>query len=75
MDISSVRFEGDEKPMGEGSKKEFLSPEARAAFRQEVARELGVHVPKDGYMGEITSKQCGSMVKKIIEMYEQTFHE
>lgn len=41
----------------------------------EVAREIGVDL-KDGYNGELTSKQAGSvggyMVKKLIEKGEQS---
>ena len=51
-------------------------PEARAAldkFKMEAASEVGVNL-KDGYNGDLTSKQAGSvggqMVKKMIESYE-----
>ena len=43
-------------------------------FKQEVASEIGVPL-KDGYNGELTSKQAGSiggeMVKKMIMKQEQ----
>ena len=43
-------------------------------FKYEVAGELGVPL-KDGYNGDLTSKQNGSvggyMVKKMIESYER----
>ena len=52
-------------------------PEAKDAmnrFKQEVASEIGVPL-KDGYNGELTSKQAGSiggeMVKKMIMKHEQ----
>ena len=52
-------------------------PEARAAMEQfkfEVANELGVPL-SDGYNGNLTSKQNGSvggyMVKKMIEAQEK----
>ena len=52
-------------------------PEARAAldkFKMEAASEVGVNL-KDGYNGDLTSKQAGSvggqMVKKMIESYEK----
>ena len=52
-------------------------PEARAAmdkFKMEAAAEVGVNL-KQGYNGDLTSKQAGSvggqMVKKMIESYEQ----
>jgi hypothetical protein len=43
-------------------------------FKQEVASEIGVPL-KDGYNGELTSKQAGSiggeMVKQMIMKQEQ----
>ena len=52
-------------------------PEARAAlerFKMEAAAEVGVNL-KQGYNGDLTSKQAGSvggqMVKKMIESYEK----
>lgn len=52
-------------------------PEAKAAldkFKYEVASELGVPL-KEGYNGDLTSKQNGSvggyMVKKMIEAQER----
>jgi small acid-soluble spore protein D (minor alpha/beta-type SASP) len=51
-------------------------PEARAAldkFKMEAASEVGVNL-KQGYNGDLTSKQAGSiggqMVKKMIKQYE-----
>ncbi len=51
-------------------------PEARAAldkFKMEAASEVGVNL-KQGYNGDLTSKQAGSvggqMVKKMIKAYE-----
>lgn len=53
-------------------------PEARAAmdkFKMEAAAEVGVNL-KDGYNGDLTSRQAGSvggqMVKKMIESYEKS---
>ena len=52
-------------------------PEAREAlnrFKMEAASEVGVNL-KQGYNGELTSKQAGSiggqMVKKMIDAYEK----
>ena len=52
-------------------------PEARAAldkFKMEAAAEVGVNL-KQGYNGDLTSRQAGSiggqMVKKMIQKYEQ----
>ena len=51
-------------------------PEAREAlnkFKMEAANEVGVNL-KQGYNGDLTSKQAGSvggqMVKKMIQAYE-----
>lgn len=51
-------------------------PEARQAmdqFKQQAASEVGVNL-KQGYNGDLTSKQAGSvggqMVKKMIQAYE-----
>ena len=53
-----------------------LVPEAKAAldkFKMEAASEVGVTM-KEGYNGDLTSKQAGSiggqMVKKMVEKYE-----
>jgi small acid-soluble spore protein D (minor alpha/beta-type SASP) len=58
------------------SKNQKLVPEARAAldkFKMEAASEVGVNL-KQGYNGDLTSKQAGSvggqMVKKMVEKYE-----
>ena len=53
-----------------------LVPQAKDAlnrFKMEAASEVGVNL-KQGYNGDLTSKQAGSvggqMVKKMIEAYE-----
>ena len=52
-------------------------PEAREAlnrFKMEAASEVGVNL-KQGYNGDLTSRQAGSvvgqMVKKMIQKYEE----
>lgn len=59
------------------SKSKTLVPEAREAlnrFKMEAANDVGVNL-KEGYNGDLTSKQAGSvggqMVKKMIKEYEQ----
>lgn len=54
----------------------ILNPNARDAmdrFKMEAASEVGVNL-KQGYNGDLTSKQAGSvggqMVKKMIQAYE-----
>ena len=56
----------------------IVVPQAREAmnrFKMEAATEVGVSL-KDGYNGELTSKQAvsigGQMVKKMIEAYENS---
>ena len=48
--------------------------EAMDKFKMEAANEVGVNL-KQGYNGDLTSRQAGSvggqMVKKMIEAYEQ----
>ncbi len=53
-------------------------PEAKEAlnrFKMEAANEVGVNL-KQGYNGDLTSRQAGSiggqMVKKMIESYENS---
>lgn len=49
--------------------------EAMSRFKMEVADELGVPLSKDGYNGNLTSYQNGSvgghMVRKMIEAQER----
>ncbi len=59
------------------SRNKISVPEAKAAmeqFKMEAANEVGVNL-KNGYNGDLTSKQAGSvggqMVKKMIESYER----
>ncbi len=58
----------------------ILNPNAREAmnrFKMEAAGEVGVTL-KQGYNGDLSSKQAGSiggqMVKKMIESYENGMH-
>ena len=60
------------------SKNKVNVPEAKAAlekFKMEAANEVGVTL-KQGYNGDLTSKQAGSvggqMVKKMVESYENS---
>ena len=53
-------------------------PEAKDAlnkFKMQAASEVGVNL-KNGYNGDLTSKQAGSvggqMVKKMVESYENS---
>lgn len=58
--------------------KKNVVPEAREAldrFKMEAANEVGVNL-KQGYNGNLTSKEAGSvggqMVKKMIQAYENS---
>lgn len=55
-----------------------LVPEAKSGlnkFKAEVASELGIQDYANGYKGDLTSKQNGSvggeMVKRMVESYEK----
>ena len=59
------------------SSNRLVVPAAREAmekFKMEAASEVGVNL-KNGYNGDLTSRQAGSvggqMVKKMIEAYER----
>ena len=42
-------------------------------LKAEIARELGVYdVVQSGGWGDVSSKNCGNMVKKAIEMAERS---
>lgn len=58
------------------SKSNIMNPNAREAmdkFKMEAAAEVGVNL-KQGYNGDLTSRQAGSiggqMVRKMIQAYE-----
>ena len=62
--------------MSNNTSNHLVNPAARDAmdkFKMEAATEVGVNL-KDGYNGDLTSRQAGSvggqMVKKMIEAYE-----
>ncbi len=59
------------------SSNQLIVPQAREAmdkFKFEAAKEVGVNL-KDGYNGDLTSRQAGSiggqMVKKMVYDYQQ----
>ena len=62
--------------MSNNSSNHLVVPDAREAmekFKMEAANEVGVNL-KNGYNGDITARQAGSvggqMVKKMIQAYE-----
>lgn len=65
--------------MSSKNNNKIVVPGAREAlnkFKMEAANEVGVQLSNDGYNGELTSRQAGSiggrMVKKMIESYENS---
>ncbi len=64
--------------MSSNNSNQLVNPQAREAmdrFKMEAASEVGVNL-KQGYNGDLTSRQAGSiggqMVKKMIESYENS---
>ena len=62
--------------MSSNNSNRLVNPQAREAmdrFKMEAASEVGVNL-KQGYNGDLTSKQAGSvggqMVRKMIQAYE-----
>lgn len=63
---------------GRGSRNNLLVPQATAALQQlkmEAAQELGVQIPADGYYGNKTSRENGSLggyiTKRLVQLAEQ----
>jgi hypothetical protein len=57
---------------------QLLIPGARAALEQlkfEVAQELGIQLPQDGYYGNMTTRDMGSIggsiTRRLVQMAEQ----
>ncbi|RED57221.1 alpha/beta-type small acid-soluble spore protein [Cohnella lupini] len=60
------------------SSNQLVVPQARAALqsmKMEAAQSLGVQIPADGYYGNVTSRDAGSLggyiTKKLVQMAEQ----
>lgn len=61
-----------------GSRNQVLVPQARQALenmKMEAAQSLGVQIPQDGYYGNVTSRDAGSLggyiTKKLVQIAEQ----
>lgn len=57
---------------------QLLVPQANQALDQmkyEVAQELGIAIPQDGYQGNMTTKENGSLggqiTKRLVQIAEQ----
>jgi Small, acid-soluble spore proteins, alpha/beta type. len=60
------------------SNNQLVVPQAKAALqsmKMEAAQSLGVQIPADGYYGNVTSRDAGSLggyiTKKLVQMAEQ----
>ncbi len=76
-EVTKRSYKKEEIIMASRSSNRTAVPEAKGAldkFKYEVASELGIPLT-DGYNGDLTSKQNGSvggyMVKKMIEQQEK----
>lgn len=56
----------------------LVVPQARAALEQmkyEVAQQLGISLPQDGYYGNLLTKEAGSIggqiTRRLVQMAEQ----
>ena len=67
--------------MGKGSarKNDLVIPQANQAMEQlkyEVAQELGIQIPPDGYYGHMATRDTGAigghMVRRMIQIAEET---
>jgi Small, acid-soluble spore proteins, alpha/beta type. len=57
---------------------QLVVPQARTALEQmkfEVAQELGIQLPQDGYYGNMTTRDMGSIggyiTRRLVQMAEQ----
>ncbi|MCR2806454.1 alpha/beta-type small acid-soluble spore protein [Paenibacillus soyae] len=60
------------------SSNQLVVPQARAALEQmkfEVAQELGIQIPQDGYYGNMTTRDTGSIggyiTRRLVQLAEQ----
>ncbi|MFD0958487.1 small, acid-soluble spore protein, alpha/beta type [Paenibacillus chungangensis] len=64
--------------MANNNTNQLVVPQARAALEQmkyEVAQELGIQLPQDGYYGNMTTRDMGSIggyiTRRLVQMAEQ----
>ncbi|MCJ8014362.1 alpha/beta-type small acid-soluble spore protein [Paenibacillus sp. KQZ6P-2] len=65
--------------MAQSRSNNLVVPQARTALQQmkmEAAQELGIQIPQDGYYGNMTSRETGSLggyiTKRLVQMAEQS---
>jgi small acid-soluble spore protein B (major beta-type SASP) len=70
--------EGDIQMSRSRSSNSLVVPQATAALNQmkmEAAQELGIHIPADGYYGNMTSRETGSiggqMTRNLVQIAQQ----
>lgn len=63
---------------GNRSSNQLVVPQATQALQQmklEAAQELGVQIPADGYYGNVSTRDAGSLggyiTKRLVQMAEQ----
>ncbi|MBB6670993.1 alpha/beta-type small acid-soluble spore protein [Cohnella nanjingensis] len=63
---------------GNRSSNQLVVPQANGALDQlkyEVAQELGIAIPQDGYFGNMVTRETGSIggqiTKRLVQMAEQ----
>jgi small acid-soluble spore protein B (major beta-type SASP) len=64
---------------GSSNRNQLLVPQANRALEQlkfEAAQQLGVAIPQDGYYGNMTSRETGSLggyiTKTLVQLAEQS---
>ncbi|MCI3921547.1 alpha/beta-type small acid-soluble spore protein [Paenibacillus sp. TRM 82003] len=64
---------------GSGNTNDLVVPGANAALEQmkfEVAQEIGVQIPQDGYYGHMATRDTGAigghMVRRMVQIAEET---
>ncbi len=64
--------------MASRSRNSLVVPQAAQALEQlkfEIAQELGIQIPKDGYYGNMLTRETGSIggqiTRRLIQMSEQ----
>ena len=65
--------------MAQSSSNSLVIPQVKMALQQmkiEAAQELGIQIPQDGYYGNMTSRETGSLggyiTKRLVQMGEQS---
>lgn len=61
-----------------GSRNTLVVPQARMALEQmkfEIAQELGIQLPQDGYYGNMTTREIGTIggniTRRLVQLAEQ----